>query len=67
MMKYLVGYEEEPFVIVSTKGDAEEMILAIAEDNAYVEWFYNSLPNLSYSKCLTCCSGGFWIQEVIEL
>ena len=62
---YLVGYEDEPFVVVETKADAEEMVLSIVQEEVYEADCYYSLPtSWSYGKCLINYGKGHWIQEV---
>lgn len=38
MIKYLVGYEETPDLVVGTRADAEEYILSLVEEAAYEDY-----------------------------
>ena len=38
MKKYVIGYEEQCFLVCKSRADAEEIILSIAEENVYEEW-----------------------------
>jgi hypothetical protein len=40
--KYVVGHEEQCLMICQTRTDAEEMLLSIAEESVYENWFYDN-------------------------
>ena len=40
--KYVIGHEEWSLMICQTRVDAEEMILSIAEETVYENWFYDN-------------------------
>jgi hypothetical protein len=62
---YIVGAEEEPEIAFLIRGDAEEYILSIAEQRAYEQYLYCSIPkNISYGKLLKNSSFGLWITEI---
>ena len=50
MKKYVIGHEEQCLVICKSRADAEEMILSIAEENIYENWFEDSCSNLWWSN-----------------
>ena len=42
MTKIVVVYGESPYAICDSIADAEELILSIAEENLYENWFRNN-------------------------
>ena len=61
---YVVGWYEDAEVVCKTRAAAEEYILILAENNAYVGYLYNDKQNYSYANILLHYSRGMWIQEV---
>lgn len=61
---YVVGWYEDAEVVCETRAAAEEYILTLAENNAYVCYLYNDKQNYSYANILLHYSRGMWIQEV---
>ena len=50
MTRYVVGYEEQCLCICKTRADAEEIILSIAEENIYENWFMDNCSNIWWSE-----------------
>ena len=46
MKKYVIGHEEECLFICKTRTDAEEIILSIAEENVYENWYVDNYANI---------------------
>ena len=46
MKKYVIGYEEQCLFICKTRADAEEIILSIAEENIYENWFMDNCSSI---------------------
>lgn len=46
MKKYVIGYEERCLFVCKTLTDAEEMILSIAEENIYENWFVDNCADI---------------------
>ena len=42
MKKYVIGYEEQCFLVCKSRANAEEIILSIAEENVYENWFVDN-------------------------
>ena len=42
MRKYVIGYEEQCLLVCKSRADAEEIILSIAEENIYENWFVDN-------------------------
>ena len=40
--KYVIGYEEECLMICQNESDVAEMLLSIAEESIYENWFYDN-------------------------
>ena len=40
--KYVIGYENQCVMICQNKSDAAEMLLSLAEENIYENWFYDN-------------------------
>ena len=59
---YIVGLDDVPERICFTRADAEEYVLAYAEEEAY-ESYYDD-PHISYLQALKYASQSLWIQEV---
>lgn len=63
--KWIVGYEYETLVIVDTDAEAEEMLFAFTEAEAYELFLrFGFTPQTSYADILVSASRGFWIEEV---
>lgn len=82
MKKYVIGYDEQCLFICKTRADAEEMILSIAEENAYENWYIDNCADIfleerpyqipaeyitPWALALRNFSSAYWIDEVEEL
>lgn len=48
--KYVIGHEERCLFVCKTRTDAEEIILSIAEENVYENWYSYNYSSLWYGK-----------------
>ena len=46
MKKYVIGHEEQCLFICKTRTDAEEIILSIAEENVYENWYLDNCTDI---------------------
>ena len=54
MKKYVIGYEERCLFICKSRSDAEEIILSIAEENVYENWYFDN------------CADAWWDDKPYE-
>ena len=45
--KYVIAREEDCLMICQTRADAEEMVLSLAEENVYENWYYDNYDGWS--------------------
>ena len=50
MKKYVIGYEEQCLFICKTRIDAEEMMLSIAEESVYENWYIYNCTNIWWNE-----------------
>ena len=50
MKKYVIGYEEQCLYICKTRTDAEEIILSIAEETVYENWYLDNCANIWWNE-----------------
>lgn len=50
MKKYVIGYEERCLFLCKTLADAEEMILSMAEENVYENWFVDNCTDIWWGE-----------------
>ena len=46
MKKYVIGHEEESLFVCKTRTDAEEIILSIAEETVYENWYLDNCTDI---------------------
>lgn len=51
--KYVIGHEEQCLFICKTLADAEEIILSIAEENVYENWYLDNCANIWWRNSYT--------------
>ena len=50
MKKYVIGREEQCLFICKARTDAEEMILSIAEESIYENWYLDNCTNIWWEE-----------------
>ena len=50
MKKYVIGHEEQCLFVCKSRADAEEIILSIAEENVYENWYTDNCTNIWWTK-----------------
>ena len=50
MKKYVIGHEEQCLFICKTLTDAEEIILSIAEESVYKNWYIDNCTDIWLEK-----------------
>lgn len=52
MKKYVIGHEEHCLFVCKTLTDAEEIILSIAEESVYENWYIDNCTNIWLEETL---------------
>lgn len=58
----VVGYEYDPISVCADLSDAEELLLAIAEENVYTDWLWTGRVHT-----LSQAAQGYWITEGVPV
>ena len=50
MKKYVIGHEEQCLFVCKTRTNAEEIILSLAEENVYENWFVDNCTDIWWGE-----------------